>query len=185
MTIKFPPDVIPPRDLGRPMRELALLHPLAQTRWEEMRPKLEAALGCGMFVNETWRPNERQLWLYGAGRTVDQCRKMGVPSKYARPAEKIVTNSWNSTNSAHGWLLVDESGKLTPAACALDVAPLGRDQKPWTKDDPWEQFYQSVTELSSIGLVHFHKPGKRPWDMPHLQLTEWSDAKKRLLLETK
>jgi hypothetical protein len=134
-------------------------------------------MGTEFWVNEVFRPNERQMWLFGAGRTPEQCAKKGVPKHYARPKDPIVTNSWSAKNSAHGWM---ENGK--PAACALDIVPLGKDGKPWTKDDPWDDLVKVVQSFEHIGLRHFHKPGKPPWDKPHVQLTEWSDAEHRLIL---
>lgn len=178
----MPLGVVVPADLGRPIRDLRTAHPLLQARWAQLEPLLRAA-GFVMLVNEAWRPEERQQWLYAQGRTTDECKRMGVPAKYAR-AGAIVTNSWSAANSAHGWTHGAGVNTVAPAACAIDVVPLGADSKPWTKDDPWASWYTFVSrpEIKAIGLVHFTKPGKKPWDMPHLQLKEWSDKLKRLVL---
>jgi hypothetical protein len=182
LELVLPSGLIFPTDLGRPIRDLRTAHPLVQTRWANLKLVLEGA-GFPTIENEVWRPNERQQWLWAQGRTADQCRRQGVPVKYARDGN-IVTNSWSAKNSAHGWTTNLGGGKLAPAACALDVVPVGTDGKPWTKDDPWQEWLAFVDrpEVAALGLVHFAKPGKKPWDLPHLQLREWSDKEKRLIL---
>ena len=173
--LKLPP-------LDRPCRDLRTAHSLVVERWERLLPLLEAA-GFKMLVNEVYRPEERQQWLFAQGRTPDECKRYGVPVKYARAGAKV-TNSWSAKNSAHGWTQNVGGGKVAAAACAIDVVPLGADGKPWSKDDPWDAWYTFVSQpdIKAIGLVHFTKPGKKPWDMPHLQLREWSDKLKRLVL---
>lgn len=164
--------------LWKPDKDLAKAHPLVQTRWPVMQRELETKHGLILIVNEVYRPNARQQWLYGAGRGGEQLVAKGIPAEWARPAEKIVTNAWSSETSAHGWV---EDGK--PAACALDVVPVGADGKPWTADDRWDDFLKAVVQVGrTIGLVHFHAPGKEVWDKPHLQLFEWDDALKQLVL---
>lgn len=171
-----------PADLGRPLRDLRLAHALVQARWANLELVLIGA-GYPTFVNEVWRPDARQQWLWAQGRTADQCRRYGVPAKFAREGD-VVTNSWSAANSAHGWTQSVGVGTVAPAACAIDVVPLGADGKPWTKDDPWDAWLAFVDrpEVKALGLVHFAKPGKKPWDVPHLQLAEWSDKTKRLLI---
>jgi hypothetical protein len=175
----LPEGVTIPTDLGRPMRDLRLAHPKVQERWPMLLKLLEGA-GFQMLVNEVYRPDVRQQWLYAQGRTAEQCKRMGIPAKFAREGA-IVTNSWSAKNSAHGWTRAVGVGKVAPAACALDVVPVGADGKPWTKDDLWDTWYTFVSrsDVKALGLVHFAKPGKKPWDMPHLQLKEWSDKEKR------
>lgn len=176
--LPLPPGLEP----SRAVRDLSLTHPLIQQRWPMLCVLLESR-GLKMFVVETYRYHERQRWLFGAGRTAEQLKRYGVPTKYARPAERIVTNSWSALNSAHGWTRHDDTGKLVPAAAALDVVPVGADNKPFTTDDEWQRFLHLVeVDGASLGLVHFHKPGKPPWDKPHLQLTEWSDREKLVKL---
>jgi hypothetical protein len=179
MEIILPDGVVIPADLGRPMRDLRLVHPKVHERWSLLLPVLEHA-GFRMFVNETYRPDIRQQWLWAQGRTAEQCKRQGVPPKFAREGA-IVTNSSSAKNSAHGWTRAIGVGKVAPAACAIDVVPVGTDGKPWTKDDTWDSWYAFVArpEVKALGLVHFSKPGKKPWDLPHLQLKEWSDKEKR------
>jgi hypothetical protein len=159
-------------DVTRPNVDQALWHYLTVQRWTALQPLLETQLGCAAHVNEGYRYDARQQYLFGQGRTADQLRAMGLDPALARPGP-IVTNAWSAKTSAHGYLL---DGK--PASCALDIVVLGADGKPWTKDDPWDQFVALTTDagpLASIGLVHFHRPGIAVWDRPHLQLIEYSD----------
>lgn len=180
--IVLPTGIEMPQNLDLAMRDLRLAHPLVQTRWTRLKAELQKA-GFVMFVNEVWRPDLRQQWLWAQGRSAADCSRQGIPVKFARPGA-IVTNSTRASNSAHGWLVSTGVNRLIPAACALDVVPLGADGKPWTKDDPWDSWYTFISqpEIKALGLVHFSKPGKKPWDLPHLQLTEWSDKNKKLII---
>lgn len=157
-------------------RDLMNGHPLLRDRWEWLNEYLRSQ-GHSMLVVEVFRSNERQGWLYGAGRTPEAMKLKRLPPYWARPEEPRVTNAWSSSTSAHG-LMID--GR--PAAAALDVVPVGRDGKPFTADDPWDEFVATIAKVGPrYGLVHFHAPGKAVWDRPHLQLIEWSDRHRRLV----
>ena len=172
-------------NLDLPNRDIKTAHKLVQERWAILEPCLHES-GFNMLLNEVWRSDLRQQWLWAQGRTALECKRYGVPVKFAREG-KVVTNSWSARNSAHGWMVSGGIGKLVPAACAIDVVPLGLDGKPWTKDDQWDSWYafMSRPDIKAVGLVHFSKPGKKPWDLPHLQLVEWSDKVKKLILPPK
>ena len=102
---------------------------------------------------------------------------MGIDPSLARPGDRV-TNAYAAALSAHGYRGDDG----IPASCALDLVPLGADEKPWTKDDPWDDFVKVVAEVSdSTRLRHFHKQGKPVWDKPHVQLQEWDDSLHRLV----
>lgn len=160
-----------------PDRDIGKAHPLLASRWPALRARLSTA-GIVTSVNEVWRSNERQQWLYGGGRTAAQLVARGVPTMYARPTDPLVTNAWSAATTAHGWT---ESGR--PAACALDVVPLGRDGRPWTADDPWDEFVALVEDaVAQTGLRHFRDHGGCITDRPHLQLSEWSDLHDRPIL---
>jgi hypothetical protein len=129
------------------------------------------------MVWEVYRSDERQAWLYGQGRTALDLEAVGLDPALARPGERV-TNAWSAKLSAHGWT---EAG--LPAAAAFDLMPLGPDGQAWTADDPWDEFVRVVAEQAEkVGLRHFAKPGKPPWDRPHVQLSEWSDMEHRLVL---
>jgi len=160
-----------------PDRDFAKAHPLVRQRWGQLGGLLLARLGKVM-VWEVYRSDARQAWLYGQGRTGEQLAAVGLAPSLSRPGD-VVTNAWSARLSAHGWTLDDG----TPAAAALDVVPLGPDDRPWTGDDRWEDLVRTVAELAAeTGFRHFHKAGKAPSDKPHLQLVEWNDALHRLVL---
>lgn len=162
-----------------PDRDLTKGHRLLQARWPALKSILERELQTTFLVNEVFRSDLRQQWLYGQGRTPEQCAEKGVPVEFAREG-LIVTNAWSAKVGAHGW---EEHG--LPASCALDVIPLGEDGKPWTVDDPWDGFVELTTTPDSpggqIGLIHFTSSGKVS-DKPHLQLREYSDLVHKLIL---
>lgn len=168
-----------------PDKDLAKGHRLMQERW----PLLDAALQGSRFnlgriqVIEVYRPDMRQQWLYGQGRTAEQCVAKGVPVEFARPG-LIVTNAWSAAVGAHGWTEpIPGSILRAPASCAIDVVPVGPDGRAWTKDDRFDEFVQDMIVAGpEFGLVHFHSAGKTVTDRPHLQLIEWSDKEHRLVL---
>lgn len=159
-----------------PDRDLLKLHPLTRSRWAALKPDLERILGCTMLLTEGYRSDERQQWLFGAGRDANVLEAHRINRGWARPTEPRVTNASSAETSAHGWL--NEAGQ--PASAAIDVVPLGADGKPWSLDDPWADFVQLTTDRGLLavqhGLVHFHGAGKQVWDKPHLQLDSWDDA---------
>lgn len=164
-------------DPSKPNRDMKLAHPLLANRWIALQAELAVA-DLPILLWECFRYDARQAWLYGQGRKAPVLKKVGVDPSYAR-AGPIVTNAWSAALSAHGWRLNNGA----PASCAIDIVPLGPDGRPWTQDDPWDQLVEVVAKLSAkVGLRHFSKPGKPPWDKPHLQLVEWSDSLHRLVL---
>lgn len=174
-------------DVEKANTDPQLWHPLVVQRWTQLQPLLERHLGCRTVVNEGYRPNARQAYLFGQGRTAMQLRVKGLDPSLARPGN-IVTNAWSAKTSAHGFVLPMCTAywpEGIPASCALDIIVLGQDDKPWTPDDPWDQFVALTTgtgPLANIGLVHFHAFGKQVWDRPHLQLIEYSDDTHNLLV---
>lgn len=175
-------------DVTTPNRDPALWHPLVVTSWGLLQPELEKALNCRTVVNEGYRPDARQAWLFGAGRTGMQLAAFHLDTALARPIEPKVTNAWSAKTSAHGYVLPQCTAEWPdgiPASAALDIIVLGADGKPWTKDDPWDAFVALTTDggpLTKFGLIHFRAVGKQVWDKPHLQLIGWSDAQHTLLL---
>jgi hypothetical protein len=160
-----------------PDRDPAKWHPLLRERWPKLAGRLLAA-GIRTMIWEGYRSGQRQAWLYGQGRTPEDLRLVGVNPGYARSGGRV-TNAYSARLSAHGWELPDG----TPAAAALDLVPIGPDGRPWSLDDRWIDFVQFVAiSTAETGLRHFSKPGKPPWDRPHVQLVEWSDPLHRLVL---
>ncbi len=159
----------------------ALWHPMIVQGWGQLAPVLEAQLGVQVAVFEGYRPDARQQWLYGQGRTPAQLKAKGLDPMLARPDLPIVTNAWSAKTSAHGYVLpictVDWPDGV-PSTLALDIMIYDAAGTAWAKDAPWDQFVALTTDggpLSHFGLVHFHAPGKVVWDKPHLQWVGWSD----------
>lgn len=164
--------------------DLDKAHPLLYERWAQVEQLLQVQYGWRMQVIEVYRPQLRQQWLYGSGRTVAQLDQHGISPLFAQPDGPRVTSAWSARTSAHGCTRLDaDQGQVVPASAALDVCPVGPDGRPWTRDDPWDEFVATMAgEGPVLGLVHFHAPGKQVWDRPHLQLwPEWSDREHRLI----
>lgn len=156
--------------LDVPDRDLYKGHQLLQQRLPAFIAEAQS-MGYKLVIIEIFRPEERQQWLYGQGRTPAQCSVKGVPVDYARPGA-VVTNAWSAKTSAHGY---EEAG--LPASCAADLVPTGADGKPWTTDDDWTAYLGVLEPIANKhGLRHFHAPGKAVWDKPHIQLVEWNDS---------
>jgi hypothetical protein len=154
-----------------PDRDLAKGHPLVQLNLPPLLVDLEQA-GFPMFVEEVYRFDLRQQWLFAQGRSPEVCRLNAIPEAWARPGP-IVTNASSARASAHGFKLLNGQ----PASCAVDLVPLGPDGKPWSPDDPWQEFVGRLEPLlNAHGFRHFHAPGKEVWDKPHVQLVGWNDA---------
>jgi hypothetical protein len=163
--------VIPDPDVTHPDRDLGKGHPLLQQRWPILKAVMSEKYGWEIQLIEVYRPELRQMWLYGAGRTSRQLLDAGIPISLSRPYEPRVTNAKSSRLSAHGWLQ-----GTTPAAAAADVCPVGKDGRAFTRDDPFDDFVVAVAREASVtGLIHFHSASKGVWDRPHVQLDIWCD----------
>lgn len=162
-------------DYKIPNKDLESGHQVLQNRWSLLKEAIEVQNKIVLVVNEVYRSDERQQWLYGAGRSVADLALKGIRADFARPTESKVTNAWSAATSAHGYTI---NGKA--ASVGMDVVPVGADGKPWTKDDDWDLFVRLTDDINDlggqIGLIHFHAPGKEVWDKPHLQLIEWNDS---------
>lgn len=177
------PSPLSENDHTRADPDLTKGHPLLQERWAGLVLVLEKKYGWRMRVVEVYRPELRQQWLFGSGRTVAQLADRGIVPQFARPNLPRVTNAWSAQVSAHGATVRIGGSQAIPAAAALDVSPVGEDGKAFTRDDPWDAFVAAMAaEGPMVGLVHFHSAGKAVHDKPHLQLwPEWSDSHHRLL----
>jgi hypothetical protein len=166
-------DLVGAEDYRRPNRDPSQWHPLVRLRWPPLLDRLERD-GFQMFVNEGYRPELRQQWLWAQGRSAPECSNKGIPPAFARPG-LIVTNASSARLSAHGVTEKNDLDETMPAAAALDVVPVGTDGKPWTADDPWDAWLATLAVYGAeVGLIHFTSRGKIT-DTPHLQLVEWCD----------
>lgn len=158
------------------IRDLTSGHPWLQSRFAKLSAVLTMR-GFPLFVNEVFRYDLRQGWLFGSGRSPEVCRSNGVDPRFSRPNEPVVTNAWSAGTSAHGFTLIDGVGQTIPASCAIDVVPVGPDGIPWTKDDDWSTFLDHLeSDANACGLRHFRNASGQVSDKPHLQLVEFCDA---------
>src|SRR3990172_811077 len=95
-----------------PDRDPAKWHPLLRQRWPLLAGHLLARVGKVM-INEGYRSDARQAWLYGQGRTAAELAVVGLDPALARPGARV-TNAASARLSAHGVTLPDG----TPAAAA-------------------------------------------------------------------
>lgn len=76
-------------------RDTKKLNPLVRVQLNLALADLKEQ-GVNPLVVETLRTKERQYYLYGQGRTKEQCKAKGVPVKYAAPDKAKVTWTLNS-----------------------------------------------------------------------------------------
>ncbi|MCR5345903.1 MAG: M15 family metallopeptidase [Lachnospiraceae bacterium] len=75
--------------------------------------------GVAPLIVETYRTKERQMWLYGQGRTAKQLAAKGVPAEYAHSGA-IVTQTLNSIHKT---------------GCAIDIIPVRNGKAIWDAND--------------------------------------------------
>ncbi len=111
--------------------------------------------GVTPLVVETYRPKERQYYLYGQGRTVAQCRAAGVPAakakKYARSGKKV---TW-TLNSIH----IQRK--------AVDVIPVRGGKAIWSAQD--KDTKKIVEIMTRYGFEAGANWANSP-DSPHFQV---------------
>ena len=151
--------------------DLGLGHSLLQQR---LPPWEQAAAAAGYRVQrvEVYRPDARQAWLYGQGRTPEALVAVGLDPALAR-AGAIVTNAWSAKTSAHGYVLADG----TPAAAGADYCVLDGLGRLWAADADWAGFMAwCLANEQTYAIRHFGPPLHPVTDRPHVQLVEWSDS---------
>ena len=116
--------------------------------------------GVNPLIVETFRPQERQYYLYGQGRTVYQCTNAGMPKKYA---EKYARKGTQVT-----WTLKSIHTKR----CAVDVVPQ-RKQKNGVLTAIWNASDKDTIQLIKSMEKYGFEAGAN-WhsspDSPHFQV---------------
>lgn len=139
-----------PRPYVRESRDMSRLASAFRAAVERVVARLEAE-GFDPMVFETLRTRERQWWIFGKGRTAEQCVAAGVPAKYAWPEGARATNANSYLVSVHGHgLAVDivSKSKLWGASAAF-----------------WKALGEAVRDE---GLT-WGGDWKSPVDRPHVQ----------------
>ena len=149
-------------------RDLTELHPLVEAMLIKALAKIKLA-GIEPLIVETYRPKERQYYLYGKGRTESICRGAGMPSDkakmYAKPNDTKCTWTLDSIHIQRR---------------AVDLIPQVKNSKGnyeaiWNSNDPKTKKIISI--MQSVGF----EPGanwKNSPDSPHFQVAGISNIKK-------
>ena len=136
-------------------RDISELNPLVKAMLEVALEKIHKK-GITPLVVETYRPKERQYYLYGKGRTQSVCIGAGMPSsmakKYANP--KATKCTW-TLNSIH------------IKRCAVDLIPQRKGVAIWNSNDT--ETKQIISIMKSVGFEAGANWTKSP-DSPHFQV---------------
>ena len=118
-------------------RDINELNPLVQVMLNAALDKIRKKKITPLVV-ETYRPKERQYYLYGQGRSVATCVGAGMPKsyaqKYARSGNKV---TW-TLNSIH------------IQRCAVDLIPQRNGKAIWDSKD--KDTKQIVSIMESVGF---------------------------------
>jgi hypothetical protein len=131
-------------------RDLSKLAPAFKARIDRVLSGM-LAKGHDAYVFEAVRTAERQWWIYGCGRTEQECADADVPTMYAWPDGKIVTNAAAHVVSVHGHGL------------AADII---------SKSKRWgapPAFWNDLGALAKQHRLTWGGAWKSPHDTPHLQ----------------
>lgn len=144
-------------------RDLNELNPLVKVMLEVALEKIKKKSITPLVV-ETYRPKERQYYLYGKGRTQSLCIGAGMPSsmakKYADP--KAAKCTW-TLNSIH------------IKRCAVDLVPQRKGVAIWNSND--SETKQIISIMESVGFEAGANWSKSP-DSPHFQVAGVSTSGK-------
>ncbi|HEY8571587.1 M15 family metallopeptidase [Phenylobacterium sp.] len=131
-------------ELDTPNRDLAMLAPAFRLAVEAAIAEC-AAKGLEVKVNEGFRSNGRQAWLYAQGRT--------------RPGD-IVTRAPTSFTSWHGYGLAVDVIHRTKA-----YWPFGKDRTASARNERW---FADVADVFKANGCNWGGDWSRP-DTPHMQ----------------
>ena len=136
-------------------RDIKELNPLVQVMLEVALKKIKKKNIVPLIV-ETYRPKERQYYLYGKGRFASTCANAGMPlrmaKKYANP--KAAKCTW-TLNSIH------------IKRCAVDLIPQRGGKAIWNSNDPDTK--QIISIMQSVGFEAGANWKTSP-DSPHFQV---------------
>ena len=135
-------------------RDIKELNPLVQVMLNVALDKIRKKKITPLVV-ETYRPKERQYYLYGQGRSVATCIGAGMPKsyaqKYARSGNKV---TW-TLNSIH------------IKRCAVDLIPQRNGKAIWDSKD--KDTKQIISIMESVGFEAGANWSSSP-DSPHFQV---------------
>ncbi len=101
---------------------------------------------------------KEQMWEnWGKGRTAAQCAAKGVPTKYAKPADRKVTWLNNPLMSNHR-VHPDGFGH------AVDCAPFPIDWDDLKRFERMQALFKRAAEIEGVNIRHL------PGDLPHTEI---------------
>lgn len=135
-------------------RDIKELNPLVQVMLNTALTKIKNKKITPLVV-ETYRPQERQYYLYGQGRSVSTCVGAGVPKKYAQKYARSGSKVTWTLNSIH------------IKRCAVDLIPQRNGKAIWNSKD--SQTKQIISIMESVGFEAGANWSSSP-DSPHFQV---------------
>ena len=135
-------------------RDISELNPLVQVMLNAALDKIKAKK-INPLVVETYRPKERQYYLYGQGRSVSTCVGAGMPKKYAQKYARSGDRVTWTLNSIH------------IQRCAVDLIPQRNGKAIWDRND--KETKQIVSIMESVGFEAGANWSSSP-DSPHFQV---------------
>lgn len=143
-------------------RDISELNVLIQIMLKVALDKIREK-GINPLIVETYRPQLRQYYLYGQGRTPSQCAGAGMPKKYAdKYARSGARVTW-TLNSIH------------IKRCAVDLIPQRNGKAIWNTNDKETQ--SIITIMQKVGFEAGANWVNSP-DSPHFQVDKISVKKK-------
>lgn len=135
-------------------RDIKELNPLVQVMLNRALTKIKNKKITPLVV-ETYRPLERQYYLYGQGRSVSTCVGAGVPKKYAQKYARGGNQVTWTLNSIH------------IKRCAVDLIPQRNGKAIWNSKD--SETKQIISIMESVGFEAGANWSNSP-DSPHFQV---------------
>lgn len=135
-----------------PNRDLTVLAPKVQRAVTAILAGMTQA-GFRAVQFDTMRTADRQAFLYGKGRTVEQCQSAGLDSAWAWPdcPDGVVTKAASHLSSWHGF------------SCAVDIVE--NDNSPWNAS---QAFWNTLGKLARANGLTWGGDWKM-LDLPHCQ----------------
>lgn len=136
------------------VRDTAELNPLVEIMLQEALKRIRKE-GINPLVVETYRPKERQYYLYGQGRSEKTCIGAGMPKNMAKKYAK----SGNQVT----WTL----SSIHIKRCAVDLIPQRNGKAIWNSKD--KETLQIITIMKNVGFEAGANWKNSP-DSPHFQV---------------
>lgn len=148
-------------------RDISELNPLVKVMLECALEKIKKKKVNPLIV-ETYRPLERQYYLYGQGRSVSTCVGAGMPKKYAQQYARSGTKVTWTLDSIH------------IKRCAVDLIPQRKNSKGvmeaiWNSND--KDTKQIISIMEKVGFEVGANWKSSP-DSPHFQVAGISSTGK-------